>query len=260
VSCYPSDRQGIGFAIRYLKWLFDSGASTEIGPDAVALITAVVICEDELHYERAPNFFNEQLARRCGIASVHALIRARDRAVAAGLLVYEPATKRNPGRYFVCGFHAQSARKAEGKRKESATLHTPTNNHLEEERIEFAFPPELTEWVVWWNGLHTRGLVTAGSSLKPNKTLVAAYRRAMGNPKVMSLLSDKNAIERAIAESSFVQKPWFRLAKLFGAKNKSGEYIVSELLSGSYRDIGGATAREKQRVSDVYQVKQPRRV
>lgn len=117
---YPMDRQASGYAIRYIRWLSDSGAATEVGPDAFALLVAIVTKEDELHYSRAPNFFNEQLATRCGIVSVHALARARQRAIDAGLLHYEPAAKRRPGRYFVCGFHAQSARNVEGCHAHSA--------------------------------------------------------------------------------------------------------------------------------------------
>lgn len=126
---YPSDRPKL-FAVHYIKWLMDSGAVQEIGPDALAVLVAVVMREDDTRYQRPVNFFNEQLAERCGIVSTHALIRARTRAVEAGLLNYDAGTKRNPGRYFVCGFHAQNAehaegigrnamRKTQGKRKES---------------------------------------------------------------------------------------------------------------------------------------------
>ncbi len=108
MSDYPTDRQPM-FAIRYIRWLSDSGAAAEVGPDAFALLVAVATKEDELHYSRAPNFFNDQLASRCGIISIHALARARQRAIDAKLLRYEAAAKRRPGRYFVDGFYAQSA-------------------------------------------------------------------------------------------------------------------------------------------------------
>jgi hypothetical protein len=121
---YEYPKRDSMFAIKYLRWLCDSGAANEVGPDAFAVLAAVVTVEDELHYRRAPNFYNEQLQRRCGIVSIHALIRARTRAVNAGLLHYEPASKRNPGTYFACGFPAQSARKTQSIRNQSATLHT----------------------------------------------------------------------------------------------------------------------------------------
>ncbi|MEZ6094432.1 MAG: hypothetical protein R3C03_09380 [Pirellulaceae bacterium] len=110
VNSYPSaERQNCGFGIQYLKWLFSSGASYEIGPEATAVLTAIVTLEDEFFYNRAVNFYNEQLMRRCGIKSEHALIRARKVAIDAGLLDYTAGQKRTPGRYFVCGFIAQNA-------------------------------------------------------------------------------------------------------------------------------------------------------
>lgn len=110
-ASYPGDRQGCGYAIRYLRWLCESGTVNEIGPDAFAVLAAVVLMEDSIHYSRAPNFFNEQLLARCGIQSEHALIRARNRAVEAGLLAYLPGAKRRPGVYFTCGFTDERAAK-----------------------------------------------------------------------------------------------------------------------------------------------------
>jgi hypothetical protein len=118
------------FCIKYLRWLIDSDTVNEVGPDAFALLVAVVIREDALRYQYAPNYFNPQICRESGIHSVPALIRARERAIESGLLHYEPAAKRKPGRYFVSGFpndslpkgskcSNDSLPKAEGKRKES---------------------------------------------------------------------------------------------------------------------------------------------
>ncbi len=113
MSSYPTDRKSCGYSIRYIRWLMHSGTASEIGPDAFALLVAVVMTEDEIHYQRPPNFYNEQLANRCGIStnSKHALIRARQIAIDAGLLWYEPGAKRRPGRYFVIGFSADSTPK-----------------------------------------------------------------------------------------------------------------------------------------------------
>ena len=113
MSEYPERQQY--FALHFIRWLSDSGAVMEIGPDAFAMLTAVVSMEDELRYSRAPNFYNEQLARRCGIVSVHSLIRARNKCTEAGLLHYEAAKKRSPGTYYVCGFTAQNAGKDKGQ-------------------------------------------------------------------------------------------------------------------------------------------------
>lgn len=113
--------------IRYLKWLCDSGTAQEIGPDAVALLVAVLTRLDDIKFERSVNFFNEQLATRCGMSSIHALIRARQRCVDADLLEYNPGAKRAPGGYWVkqeyCaqsaehpgGFSAQSAENPKSK-------------------------------------------------------------------------------------------------------------------------------------------------
>jgi hypothetical protein len=122
------------FALHYSKWLFASGASHEVGPDATALILAVVMLEDEFGCQRPVNFFNEQLMDRCGIKSEHSLIRARKIAVDAGLLQYDPGKKRQPGRYFVSGFTAENAAKVKRKSSESQVKSSPStpipNNSL----------------------------------------------------------------------------------------------------------------------------------
>ncbi len=111
-KAYPSEsRQGRFYAIRFLRWLVESGSVNDIGPDGMALLVAVVTQEDHLHYQRPPVFWREQLLSRCGMRSVHSLIAARNRAVQAGLLVYQPGAKRRPSVYFTDGFSAESARK-----------------------------------------------------------------------------------------------------------------------------------------------------
>lgn len=51
LSDYPPDRPS-SFAIQYAKWLFVSGAAAEVGPDATAVLMAVVTLEDEFRYQR----------------------------------------------------------------------------------------------------------------------------------------------------------------------------------------------------------------
>ena len=97
------------FALKFGKWLHDSGIAQEIGSTAVALLNAVVTKEDDIHYGRAVMFWNEQLADRCGIRSTHALDAARKRAIDAGLLSYEAGTNRVQGRYFVIWPDSQDA-------------------------------------------------------------------------------------------------------------------------------------------------------
>ena len=114
------------YAIQYAKWLFSSGAANEVGPDATALLIAVVTLEDEFFYQRSPNFYNAQLMFRCGMASEHSFIRARKIAIDAKLLNYQPGKKRTPGRYFVIGFTAQNAAKAKRKEIESQEKAKPS--------------------------------------------------------------------------------------------------------------------------------------
>lgn len=135
---YPgTERQNCGFAIRYLRWLSTSGAVNEIGPDAFALIVAVVLTEDEVFYQRAPNFFDSQLMSRCGIHSKPALIRAKRRAVNAGLLVYEPGAKRRPGVYFVSGNVSGFGNDSlpEAKRKRTNSVPNPIRKRNENDTL-----------------------------------------------------------------------------------------------------------------------------
>ncbi len=122
---YP--QRGDLFALHFLKWLFASGSAHEVGPDATALILAVVSLEDEFFCQRPVNFFNEQLMDRCGIKSEHSLIRARQVAVDAGLLHYTAGRKRQPGRYFVLGFTAESAVKVRLSCSESEVKSRPSS-------------------------------------------------------------------------------------------------------------------------------------
>lgn len=242
MSDYPERPQL--FALHYIKWLCESEVAQEIGPDALALLVAVVTKEDDLRYQRAVRFFNDQLASRCGIVSVHSLIRARSRAVDAGLLDYEPGAKRRQGRYFVCGFSAQSAGKAEGIRNESAMnpqpytpnpIPNPNPNPIPKKSASASdADPDLVAWIVFWNGLKADGLVHAGTSPKPAKGVLAGWKRVQRSAELRDLLSDREAIREAIRESDFVRGPWFKLEKLLGGTNKTGAYIVQNLLDGCY--------------------------
>lgn len=232
------------FALHYIKWLADSYIVQEVGPDAFAVLVAVVTKEDDLHYQRPVNFYNGQLSERCGIVSVHALIRARTKAVEAGLLEYEPAAKRRPGRYFVCGFHAQSAGKAEGIPKESGRNPQPSipnpnpnpNTSTLSCASEADADQELSQWIEFWNALKADGLVKAGTATKPSTGVIAGWKRFKRSAEVRELLSDKEAIRKAIEKSEFVRKSWFTLGKLLGGKNPEGEYIAQRLFDGCYTE------------------------
>ena len=169
------------FALHYAKWLFASGAAHEAGPDATALLLAVVMLEDEFGCQRPVNFFNEQLMDRIGMLSKHSLIRARTIAVKAGLLNYEPGTKRKPGRYFVSGFGAESAQKADRKRTESGRLHPSLNKKI-------FIAPKIEEVREYWTASKLNGDPeeffdhftangwTQGKQAKPMKDWQAAAR------------------------------------------------------------------------------------
>ena len=92
------------FMVKYIRFLIQSGAVHELGTDSFALLVSIVEQEDALRYAYAPNFFNEQLMRLCGIATEPTFCKARTRAQSAGFLQYFPGAKRRPGVYFVDGF------------------------------------------------------------------------------------------------------------------------------------------------------------
>ena len=143
------------YAVKYLRWLFHAGAAQEIGPDATALLAAVVTMEDEFFYQRPPNFFNPQLMSRCGMLSEHAFIRARTIAIGAGLLSYEPGAKRSPGRYFVLGYSAQNAEKArrkpgESQEKASPSIPIPIPEPKREGASTKFMPPAEAEVRAYW--------------------------------------------------------------------------------------------------------------
>lgn len=252
MSEYPQRPQL--FALHFIKWLCESEAAQEIGPDALALLVAVATKEDDLRYQRAVRFFNDQLASRCGIVSVHSLIRARNRAIGAGLLDYEPGAKRRQGRYFVCGFNAQCAGEAEGIRNESAMNpqpYTPIPIPIpipipKESASTSDADPDLVSWIEFWNGLKADGLVHAGTSPKPGKGVLAGWKRVKRSAELRELLSDREAIRESIAKSEFTRGAWFTLDKLFGGTNKAGAYFLQNLLDGCY--VGKA---DKPRTANV---------
>ncbi len=186
---YPKDRQNCGFAIQYIKWLCNSGVVRECGPDAFALLVAVVTMEDEIFYSRAPNFYNDQLANRCGIGSEPALIRARTRAVRAGLLYYEAGAKRRPGRYFVTGLNNDPA----------LIPSAFTNESLAKEPIPSAFPTDSLRIrkrnVSESAALHTLLPHTPNPTISPERDLcddvVACWNASGATTKVKTLTVER---------------------------------------------------------------------
>lgn len=196
------------FALHYAKWLFASGAAHEAGPDATALVLAVVMLEDEFGCQRPVKFFNEQLMDRCGVKSEHSLIRARKIAIGAGLLQYEPGRKRQAGRYFVSGFTAENAAKAKRKSSESevkASPSTPSNK----KRIFIA--PKIDKVREYWTQENLSGNPekffdhfqangwTQGRQAKPLKDWKAAARNW-----------SRNAIEFGQAKPDVSNRPEYK--------------------------------------------------
>lgn len=97
---YPANRRSF-FAIKYIRRLGKEAYANRIGCEACWLLAIIALQEDEIGYERAVDFFNGQLMDRCGFPDERALNVARKRCVDAGLLHYEPSTKRKAGLYWV---------------------------------------------------------------------------------------------------------------------------------------------------------------
>lgn len=96
---------------------------------------------------------------------------------------------------------------------------------------------ELRRWLDWWNRLRAGNLVHAGVDAEsPSEAVRKAWKRANETREVRDLLADPDRLEKAIRESSFCNAGWFTLPKLFGGKNKTGEWIIQRLLEGGYRD------------------------
>ena len=57
------------YAIHYIEWLIRSGTIKETDPSVFGILVAVAMAEDRIFYERAPNFYNRQLADDSAIGS-----------------------------------------------------------------------------------------------------------------------------------------------------------------------------------------------
>ncbi len=246
---YPSgERKGTAFAIRYVRWLMESEITVAAGPDAFALLVAVVMTEDRVFYNFPPNFYNEQLCRASGIGSIPALIRARSKAIELGLLAYQAGAKRRPGIYFVSGFHNDSLQNRELFSNDSlpkAQLSVSESETKAPPSIPIPIPipipkpddAEFNSWVDWWNSLADEGLVHAG--VRKTSNLQNKFRAAMQNGDLRESLQDRSVIEQRIRESDFLRGSWFTLPKLFGGKNKTGEWILHKVIDGGYAKMYG---------------------
>lgn len=97
--CYPQRPRF--FAHRFVRVLHQSCAAQEIGPSACYLCCIIAHTEDASRYAGPARFWNSQLSETMGFRSPQQLVRERDRAVAAGWLVYYRQGTRAVGEYFV---------------------------------------------------------------------------------------------------------------------------------------------------------------
>lgn len=95
---YP-DRQK-RFAQRFIRWLFISNMSREIGARATLLLASVVTAEEHYGFRGPVCVFDGQLAEMCDCSRATMRL-AREKAVSEGLLRYLPGEKGRPSKYFV---------------------------------------------------------------------------------------------------------------------------------------------------------------
>ncbi len=86
-------------AHRLCRLLAKLAIANEIGPEACWMLCLIAHTEDARHYAGAVTYWNDQLRNVCGFGSVGRLVRARQRAIDAGWLIYTPGGKRRAGKY-----------------------------------------------------------------------------------------------------------------------------------------------------------------
>ena len=89
------------FSHRFVRLLTKTAMAQVIGPKACWLLTVVVHQEDSKRYTGPVNYWNYQLESVGGFGSRGSLVRAREKAVGAGWLHYEPGGKGKCGKYWV---------------------------------------------------------------------------------------------------------------------------------------------------------------
>jgi hypothetical protein len=90
------------FACKFVRLMTKQVVAQRYGTNVFALLTIIVTQEDAVHY-RPVTYFNERLMELMGIRKWETLAAARQQAVDAGWLHYEPPPfgTRQPGTYFV---------------------------------------------------------------------------------------------------------------------------------------------------------------
>jgi hypothetical protein len=73
--------------------------ANEIGPEATLMLMVIAHTEDAIWYSGPVTFWNQELQTICGLKSTGRLIRAREKAVDGGWLIYEKGAKERPAKY-----------------------------------------------------------------------------------------------------------------------------------------------------------------
>lgn len=88
------------FAMKFCRQLSKRAAAMHIGADGCWLLTVIAMQEDASHYEVAPQYYDIQLADRCGWHRTK-VDRVRQKCIDAGYLHYEPGPHRGTSTYWV---------------------------------------------------------------------------------------------------------------------------------------------------------------
>lgn len=89
------------FALKYTRLMAKCCLANELGPEVFCLLTVIAGVEDSKSYRSPVTYWNEQLMPIAGFKSVDTLARARNKAMVAGWLHYEPGSRTTPARYWV---------------------------------------------------------------------------------------------------------------------------------------------------------------
>lgn len=247
----------------FCRLLTKSAAAQELGPECCWLLAVIVHQEDATRYKRAVTFWNDQLLPLCGFGSSKRLVAARDKAIKAGFLHYEPGGKGKTGRYWVTvppdlesvadspvsesGLRDETERqnglRDETERNSKRQPHdngTTKGNHstlsLIPNPVKREPLPELVSLIEFWNREIAKHFDLPTCQLPPAKKLQTLYRSALADPEKRAALSDHAKIAQAIRDSEFVRgNPCFSLPGLL-TNNKLGDSKLIKLVNGDYRN------------------------
>lgn len=124
------------------------------------------------------------------------------------------------------------------KRDEGNILYSPHEVRKAEKREPVVFPDQLRELVIWWNGLHERGLVCRSTNPnRPARDLSDAWKTVQNDPdlkKFWAAPETLKELEEQIEICEFLRQPWLSLQKLLKGRNRSGELICSKIVDGGF--------------------------